>query len=126
MVGYDEAFQVDEDWRPIPGDSVGLAEYLGEYVCREFAREGKLSMTVLRLGKVIRAEDFAGQPFDPLWVDRRDIAQAVSLALAAQLAAGGPRLGAWSIFHILSGSPRARFSIERARRVLGYRPQFAG
>jgi len=44
MVGYDEAFQVDEDWPPIPGDSLGLAEYLGEYVCREFAREGKLSV----------------------------------------------------------------------------------
>ncbi len=126
MVGYNEAFQVDEDWPPIPGDSFGLVAHLGEYVCREFSREGRLNASVLRLGTVIRAEDIAGQPFDPLWVDQRDVARAVSLVLAAQLAVGGPRLGAWSIFHVLSGSPRARFSIERAKRVLGYQPQFQG
>lgn len=126
MVGHGEAFEVDEDWTPVPSDSAGLAEHLGEYVCREFARGGKLSASVLRLGKVVRQEDCAGQPFDPLWVDERDVAQAVSLVLGAQVAAASPRLGEWSIFHILSGSPRARFSIKRAKRVLGYQPQFLG
>jgi hypothetical protein len=29
-----------------------LARHLGEFVCREFAREGKINITILRLGKV--------------------------------------------------------------------------
>ena len=126
MVGHREDFQVNEDWCPVPDDSRGLAEYLGEFVCREFARENKLDVTVLRLGRVVETEGIAGQPFDPFAVDQQDVAQAVSLVLAAQLTTNNARLGAWSIFHVLSGSPQARFSMERAKRVLGYRPRFQG
>lgn len=127
VAGYPEEFAIDEDWRPsAQADSPGLAEYLGEVVCREFAREGKIQVVVLRLGKVIQARDTAGQPFDPLWVEQADVVQAVSLALAAQRAQNGPRLGAWAVFHILSGSGRTRYSLEKAKRMLGYRPHFVG
>ena len=127
MTGYPEDLAVDEDWRPLPkGDSPGLAEYLGEVVCREFAREGKVHVVVLRLGKVVQAEGTAEQPFQPLWVAQADVVHAVSLALSAQLNKNGPRLGAWSVFHILSGSRRVRYSIDKARRLLGYRPHVAG
>jgi len=68
----------------------------------------------------------ASKAFDPLWVDPRDVAQAVCRALSSLLA-GGVRGGApWSVFHIQSGSPRARFSVRKARRFLGYQPRFAG
>ena len=127
MTGYPEDLAVDEDWRPLPkGDSPGLAEYLGEVVCREFAREGKVHVVVLRLGKVVQAEGTTGQPFDLLWVEQADVVQAVSLALSAQLDKNGPRLGAWSVFHILSGSRRVRYSIDKAKRLLGYRPHVVG
>ncbi|MCY2990985.1 MAG: NAD(P)-dependent oxidoreductase [Planctomycetota bacterium] len=127
MAGYPEEFTVDEDWRPsAKGGSPGLAEYLGEVVCREFAREGKIQVVVLRLGKVVRARETVGQPFDPLWVEQADVIQAVSLALTAQRDKSGSRLGAWSVFHIVSASQRTRYSSEKAKRVLGYRPQFAG
>ena len=57
MTGYPEDLAVDEDWRPLAkGDSPGLAEYLGEVVCREFAREGKIHAVVLRLGNVVQGE----------------------------------------------------------------------
>jgi hypothetical protein len=105
---------------------LALAEYLGEVVCREFTREGRLQVVVLRLGKVVQAQSAAGQPFDPLWVEQADVVQAVSLALAAQRDSNGPRLGAWSVFHILSGSRRARYPTKKAERVLGFRPHFAG
>ena len=127
MTGHPEDLTVDEDWRPLAkGDSPGLAEYLGEVVCREFAREGKIDVVVLRLGKVVQTEKAAGRPFDSLWVEQSDVVQAISLALAAQLDKNGPRLGAWSVFHILSGSRQARYSIEKAKRLLGYRPHFTG
>src|SRR4029453_11529809 len=62
-----------------------LAKHLGEYVSRECAREGKTQIVVLRLGKVVRADEVKDQPPDPLWVDERDVVHAVSCALTARL-----------------------------------------
>lgn len=127
MTAYAEEFRVTEDWRPRPGsDPRLLSHYLGEFTCREFAREGVLSVVILRLGKVVRAEDVAGQPFDPLWVDQRDVARAVALALSALETDDGRKLGPWSIFHIQADSPHAPFSVQKAKQLLGYRPQFNG
>jgi len=127
LTAYGEDFQVTEDWRPRPGsDPRLLSHYLGEFTCREFAREGAFSVVILRLGKVVRADEVAGRPFDPLGVDQRDVARAVALALAALEASDGRKLGPWSVFHVQADSPPARFSIQKAKRVLGYRPQFNG
>ncbi len=127
MAGYDESFEVDEEWRPLPTiATAGLSDHLGEFTCREFSREGKLDIVVLRLGKVVRAEALACKAIDPPWVDSRDVAQAVGRALSS-LSAGSVLSGtSWSVFHIQSGSPRARFSIHKAKRVLGYQPRFGG
>jgi NAD-dependent epimerase/dehydratase family protein len=118
MTGYDPNFTVSETWRSRPpADPQALAKHLGEYTSREFAREGRLSVVVLRLGKVVRAEDVQGQPFDPLWVEERDVVHAVSCALTA-------KLGKWHIFHIQPDSPRSRFAVRRAKATLGYQPKF--
>lgn len=118
MTAYDPNYLVTERWKPQPPTHAPtLAKHLGEYTCREFAREHKLNVVVLRLGKVVRAETVAGQPVDPLWVDERDVAQAVSLALTAEL----PR---WAIFHIGTDSPQARFSVAAAKRGLNYEPLY--
>lgn len=126
MTAYGAEFNVDEDWQPrATVESGALSDYLGEFTCREFTRDGSLRVCALRLGKVVRAQDTAG-PWDSLAVDEQDVVQAVSRALAAQLSTPKPRLGPWSVFHILSASPQARFSITKARRVLGYHPQSNG
>ncbi len=118
MAGYPAEFTVTETWRPRPSSEPRvLAKHLGEFTSREFAREGKADIIVLRLGKVVRAADVEGQPFDPLWVEERDVVQAVERALTAKLAR-------WQVFHIQSDSPRGRFSVARAKSALGYRPQF--
>jgi uronate dehydrogenase len=118
MTGYDAKLTVTETWRPRPSiEPRVLAKHLGEYTSREFAREGRTNIVVLRLGKVVRAEDVKGQPFDPLWVEERDVAHAVSCALAATLQR-------WQIFHIQPDSPKARFAVTRAKTALRYQPQF--
>lgn len=125
LTGYDEDFEVTEDWRPLPSDDAHvLSHYLGEFTCREFAREGRVGVVVLRLGKIVHAGQLAGEPFNPMWIDQRDAVQAVSKAMKARLSGTGPLARGWSVFHIHSGSPRARFTSERAKREFGYEPQF--
>jgi uronate dehydrogenase len=118
MTGYEPSYTVSENWLPLLSmTTIVLAKHLGEYVCREFAREGKIQIVVLRLGKVVRASEIKDQPADPLWVEERDVAHAVSCALTA-------RLNIWQVFHIQADSQGARFSVKRAQAALGYRPQF--
>lgn len=118
MTAYDPNYKVNERWqsRPTTAPPV-LAKHLGEFTCREFAREHKLNVVVLRVGKVVAAEQVAGQAFDPLWVDARDVAQAVNQALTANL----PR---WSILHVQADTPQARFSVAAAKQLLNYAPQY--
>lgn len=116
MTAYDPNYLVTERWKPKPPTHAPtLAKHLGEFTCREFAREHKLSVVVLRLGRVVRADAVASQPVDPLWVDERDVAQAVKLALTAELSR-------WAVFHIGADSSQARFPVSAAKRGLNYAP----
>lgn len=116
MTAYNATFAVTERWRPRPpADAPLLAKHLGEFICREFAREHKLDVTVLRLGKVVKADDVAGQPYDPLWVDMSDVAQAAQQALVAAT-------GRWTVLHVQHEGLQARFAIANAKRVLGFAP----
>lgn len=125
LTGYDEDFEVTEDWRPLPSDDADmLSHYLGEFTCREFAREGNVGVVVLRLGRIAKTEEVSGQPFDPTRVDQRDVVQAVSKVLGARFSGSGPLTRNWSVFHIQSGSPLARFTSNRAIGAFGYAPQF--
>jgi nucleoside-diphosphate-sugar epimerase len=127
MLGYDEQYEVTETWRPTPMAAPdGLSHYLGERTCREFAHSGKLNAAVLRLGTVVDAGATTGKPLGPLGIDRRDVARAVSLALGCLFDKHADRPGWWSVFHVQADSPRARFSIAKARRVLGFQPQVNG
>jgi uronate dehydrogenase len=118
MTPYDSNYTVSENWLPLPTDKPAvLSKHLGEYTSREFAREGKNQIVVLRLGKVVSADEVKDQPADPLWVEERDVVQAVSRALTG-------RLTSWQVFHIGQAGPRARFFVTRAQKALGYQPQF--
>ena len=119
MTAYDPKYTVSETWLPRPSDKPSvLAKHLAEYTGREFAREGKAQIVVLRLGKVVRADEVKDQAADPLWVEERDVVHAVSRALSAE------RLTSWQVFHIQQASQQARFSVRRAQSALGYQPQF--
>jgi len=52
MDGYPPGYRVAETWRPLPStEPPTLAKHMAEQVGREFAREGSLGVTVLRLGE---------------------------------------------------------------------------
>ncbi len=125
MTGYDEDFLVSERWRPLPTTQPSvLARHLGEYTCREFAREQKLQVIVLRLGKVVKAAAVKGQAADPLWVEEREVAQAVAGALDAKLSDHAQGVGRWRVFNVQSEFPGSRFPVANAKGALGYRPWF--
>jgi len=125
MTSYDASFTVSESWRPRPSTSVPvLSKHLGEMVCREFARDRRIRATVLRLGKVVKAAETTGREFDPMWVDEEDAAHAVSRAIAVTAKDNQQGIGSWwSVLHIGSDSPGARFSLAGAKYVLNYQPK---
>ena len=58
MEGYDPSFAVTERWKPTPTlEPPVLCCHLGEIVCREFARERKIEVTILRLGEITPAAE---------------------------------------------------------------------
>jgi uronate dehydrogenase len=125
MTAYDANYTVSESWRPRPTtDARVLGKYLGEVVCREFARDRKIRAMTLRLGKVVKFAGTAGQPFDPLWVDEEDVAHAVARAIAVTPRDNAQGVGSWwAAIHIGSESAKARFSVSGAKYALNYQPK---
>ncbi len=123
MDRYDEGLAVTERWKPLPTVDVPvLCYHLGEFVCREFAREGKINVVCLRLGEI--TPDTSSEPSpSALYID--DAVQAVEKALTAELS------GWLDIFHIQSAVPNARYlsgqpwwSADEFRPIsLGYTPR---
>lgn len=114
---HGEDWTVTESWRPRPSvNSFVLSKHLGEFTCREFARERKLNVTCLRLGNLVTAAE-ASTGFDSMWLEMNDAVAAFQGALASP--------SRWGIFHIQSEFPGARFAIDKAKGHLKFNPQFA-
>lgn len=125
LLDYDEDYEVTEGWQPlISSQPAVLSDYLGEFTCREFAHESRLRVIVLRLGTVVRSDEVRGKPFDPLWVEQQDVTRAIAGTLRLSLGDTDLSRSRWTILHIGSGSPDARFTSQRAAEVIGYQPQF--
>jgi nucleoside-diphosphate-sugar epimerase len=116
MAAYGPEYIVTERWRarPTPEPHL-LGKHLGEYVCREFAREHKLRVVVLRLGQVVEASDVAGQPVGAMWLEQKDLGSALEGALSAEL----PQ---WSVLHVQGKQAGARFPVGDAERLIGFTP----
>ncbi len=122
LTAHDPGFLVDERWAPRPAlTAPSLPKHLGEYTCREFARVTGLEIAVLRLGTV--TEGNTADSSDAMAVSEQDAVRAVRLALDRE-PSSGPTPEKWSLFHISSGSPAARFRSAKANRVLGYEPKY--
>ena len=147
---------VDEEYTPRPNSTYSLVKTLEEEMARQFSRwEPELTMVGLRFSNVMDPRDYAEFPAfdaDPrlrswnLWgyIDGRDGAQAVRLAVAHCARGGGgvevfvianadtvmSRSTADLAAEVFPDTPVTRplegretlLSIEKARRVLGYAP----
>ena len=116
----EEDWAVDEKWRPRPStEPLVLAQHLGEFTCREFAREGRIAITCLRLGKIGQPDDNAAQPPDPTWLALADAVHAFQCTLVAPAEP-------WAIYHIQSAFTGARFGTRKARDGIGFAPLSGG
>ena len=116
---YEEDLTVDETWKPLPScEPAILGAHLAEFTAREFAHSHALHITIARLGHLVRAEEVADQPYDPVWLDERDAAQAV-----AQIVQKGPT-SQYNAIHIQSAGASARFSVANAKSRLTFAPQY--
>ncbi len=144
---------VDEEYHPRPNSSYSLAKTLEEEMAGQFCRwDPELSMTGLRFSNVMEPADYAAFPAfddDPslrvwnLWgyIDARDGAQAVRLALAASrpgmdvfVIAAADTVMSTPSADLAAGTfpdvPVTRtldahetlLGIDKARRVLGFAP----
>lgn len=116
MTAYEPEYEVTERWRPRPSPEPRLlGKYLGESVCREFARERRLTVVVLRLGVPVTVTGAGQNDLHPLAIAADDVAAAVDRALTAEVQP-------WSVIHVQGDFPGARFAIGDARRMLGFSP----
>ena len=119
---YPDTVYVTEYYKPLPPTEMAvLARYLGEMTCREFAREYPITVTALRLGKIVR-EEVSGRERDLMWVDIRDAAQAFCAALARDASASLNWVPRWAVYHIAAPIAHPKFLLDRAKSM-GYQPQ---
>jgi nucleoside-diphosphate-sugar epimerase len=145
---------IDEECDPRPESAYSLSKLMGEEMAKQFARwDPELKIIGLRFSNVMEPADYAAFPFDAnpasrkwnLWgyIDARDGAQAVRLALEADLRGADTFIIANSDtvmntpnqslvgqffatvpFTAPPGEHDTLLSIEKARRLLGYQPRF--
>ncbi len=122
LAQYDEELAVTERWRTVPStDAIDLCYHLAEYTCREFAREGKIDVVCLRLGELAFHSDPPRASADELRIE--DAAQAVGRAVTADLPPDSTRSRQrWTVLHIQSAVPGARYLTAAAERAIGYEP----
>lgn len=114
---HGEDWTVKENWRPRPHtEGVVLAKHLGEFTCREFALEGKINLTCLRLGAFVTAEEAANSELDTMWLEIDDAVAAFQGAIDSP--------SSWGVFHVQSEFPGSRFDIGKAKGHLKFNPQF--
>ncbi|MCZ6677248.1 MAG: NAD(P)-dependent oxidoreductase [Candidatus Poribacteria bacterium] len=120
---YPDDVYISELWKPLPTPEIyQMTRYLGELTCREFARDYMVTVTALRLGKLVLAEDVAGQTPDLMWLDLRDAARAFRCALTREASTEVWWTRRWAVYHICAAIPNPKFLIDQAA-AMGYEPQ---
>ena len=114
---YEENLTVTEKWRSLPPaeDPLLLACHLGEIVCKEFARDGLITVATLRLGFPLICGDrqAAVESGETAAVSIDDIATVVEKAITADIAR-------WQDIHVQSPVPRQRYLMHAASEVLQF------
>ncbi len=120
---YPDDVYISEAWKPLPTPEITqMTRYLGELICREFARCNMITVTSLRLGKLVLEEETGGHPPDPMWLDFRDAAQAFRCALNRDHSGDVWWARRWAVYHICAKIPHPKYLIRQAEGM-GYKPR---
>jgi nucleoside-diphosphate-sugar epimerase len=129
---YNQIDALTEKIEPHPGiipEEEGVSRVMAVYAHTKLAGEQKLADhcnersqgIVLRLAAPRTDRDFERlNHLDVTHID--DVAQATERAIVAPLSNGNEPF-TFGVFHIVQDHPDSSMSVERARNVLGYRPQ---
>jgi uronate dehydrogenase len=115
--GYPPSERIGSDAPPRTVGTYSLTKALAESVCEHFARNHGMSIVCLRIPKPIDPRDprWQGRRLRPQWLAFADLIQAYRLALTAA------DIG-FEIITVVGEAAQRRWDLEKARRVLGYRP----
>jgi nucleoside-diphosphate-sugar epimerase len=146
---------IDEQQTPYPESSYALSKLLGEQMAHQFHRRFGMPITGLRISNIMQPDEYARFPTfwdDPalrkwnLWgyVDARDVAQAARLALELDIPGSNQYIIAAAdtvmnrsskglmeeVFPTVEiredlGEFETLLSIDKAREVLGYEPDYS-
>lgn len=118
--GYPPAVMVGAEHRHLGGGLYGLTKGFGEELCRMFASDHRLPVTVLRLGHVYVEEHHGDEAprHEPYWVHERDVARAFRAALQEPAPP-------FAIVHIVGDNVGRHWDLEPARGLLGWEPQYS-
>ena len=120
--GYPDDVYITELWKPLPSSEMTqMSQYLGEITAREFARDHLITVTCLRLGKLVLEEEVEQVPPELMWLDLRDAAHAFRCALGRDRSQSAWWTDRWEIYHICADIPNPKFLIGTAQRM-GYKP----
>ena len=116
-------FLLSPDMPPQPGTNVyALTKSLGQEVCRVFTENHDVYVLTLLFYHFREHNDLSaeGQDIKPFSVVWSDAAEAFSCALDLELDSLNSRC---ETFYVFADLPHSKFSNEKAKRVLGWRPR---
>ncbi len=120
---YSDDIYISENWKPLPSPEITqMTGYLAELTCREFARDHKVTVTCLRLGKLVLEEEVKGEKPDLMWLDLRDAAHAFRCALRRDRSNSVHWWRRWAMYHICADISNPKFLIGKATKAIGYEP----
>ena len=118
--GFD--YDLGPDIPPQPGTNLyGLTKSLGQEICRVFTQNHDVYVITLLFYNFRYPDDHSadGRDFTPFTVTWSDAGEAFRPALSVELESLASRC---EIFNIFADIPHSKFSNEKAKRVLGWRP----
>lgn len=119
-IGYRSDYRVDESAPPRPGSGIySLTKHLAEEICRTFSRSHGLSVVGIRLSGIFKQKEWPHQYYWGQAVQEEDLGQAVCLAVAAKKLPSN-----FEVFNIFCDSPVAVYPIDKAKRLLKFKPKY--
>jgi NAD+ dependent glucose-6-phosphate dehydrogenase len=112
----EDTFRLDGSELPRPGNFYGVSKAAGETLGRFYHDEYGLAVCCLRIGNLTEGHPPIGyERGQAMWLSHRDCAHLHQRAIEADYE--------FEVLYGISDNDRKYYSLERARRVLGYEPR---